>query len=234
VKEIQPDLEAKNIWRGELELLGPIGDELPVSLVAIGHTQHDGHLESISCIARDISEQRRLHAQLEHQAAHDPLTGLANRRHFYGYLDGALARARRATNSVVVVFIDLDDFKHINDRFGHDAGDDLLVTVADRLRAKCRVGDFVARFGGDEFAILCEQIADEPAASHVGARVMEAFDEPVRIGDLSVSVSASVGVAVGERDATEPHDLVRRADQAMYEAKRFGQGGYRVAACPSR
>ena len=223
-------LEEKGSWRGELDLSLPGGDDLPVSLVAIAHTSRDGIVDSISCIARDISEQRALHQQLAHLAHHDPLTGLANRRRFYDYVNAALDRNAHAdSGAIAVLFIDVDDFKQVNDTFGHQTGDDVLVAVADRLRASVRSADAVCRFGGDEFGVLCDTLRDDHDAKDVAERVLASLDVPITVGECDLSVSVSIGVAVGAGDSVDTPELVRAADRAMYEAKRNGKRRYTVA-----
>lgn len=220
--EVVGTLEDKSVWRGELELVSPTGDELPVSLVAIAHARADGQVDSISCIARDISEQRALHQHLAHQALHDALTGLPNRRRFYESVEHAVATSD-PERTVAVLFIDLDDFKQINDTLGHDAGDGVLVTVAERLRSAVRSADSVCRFGGDEFGVLCAGIRGDHEAAEVAARTLAALDAPIDLGGREVSVSVSVGVAVAEPGTGDGPALVRTADQAMYQAKRMGK-----------
>jgi diguanylate cyclase (GGDEF)-like protein len=159
--------------------------------------------------ARDRAEQA-----LRFQALHDPLTGLPNRREFLDQLSNDLALAPRC----VILFCDLDGFKNVNDRFGHGAGDELLVEVGRRLRACVRHDDVVSRFGGDEFLILLRDHApsDVPA---VRDRIAEALSRPITLRDEQVNIGASIGIAIasGESNAEA---LIRRADRAMYEAKR--------------
>ncbi|MDQ1627961.1 MAG: hypothetical protein QOI54_1705 [Actinomycetota bacterium] len=184
-----------------------------------------------------LADNRRLmlalhqrEAQLAHQAFHDPLTGLANRALFLDRAEQAVARHRREGTGVAVLFIDLDDFKNVNDRMGHSAGDALLVEVARRLRQALRAVDTVARLGGDEFAALLDANHDEPAT--VAGRLVEAMQPHASIEGVAVPVGASVGVAYVEqrRDPGEPaqrvtvSELVAAADRAMYMAKAAGKG----------
>ncbi len=159
-------------------------------------------------------------ARLAHQAFHDSLTGLPNRRLFFDRLAHALARTERSGRGVGLLFIDIDEFKSVNDTYGHAAGDKLLVAVAERLRDVVRQADTVARLGGDEFVILCEDTADpDGAPSGVLQRICGSLAEPCVIGahDIVVSVSSGIAVAAPHMDADT---LVRLADQAMYAAKR--------------
>jgi len=174
-------------------------------------------------------ENGRLYHQLREQALHDPLTGLANRSLFYDRVEHALARlARREEAIVAVLFIDLDDFKAVNDAFGHARGDRLLALVAERLRAAVRPADTVARLGGDEFALLLEVLSSTDEVLAVAERVRRSFEPPFELAGQPVSASASIGVAVrsagGANGDANGDELVQEADVAMYEAKQAGKG----------
>ena len=168
--------------------------------------------------------------QLRHQAFHDPLTGLANRLLFRDRLEHAAdLRARGLDHELTVLFLDLDDFKLVNDRLGHAAGDKLLVDVAERLRACLRKGDTVARLGGDEFAVLLQDDFEGP--DELGRRVIDAMEMPFQLGHSSAQITASVGVArlpVDSHGATISDRLLQSADVAMYAAKRTRKGSYVV------
>ena len=168
------------------------------------------------------TEQQRLD-ELSHQAFHDSLTELPNRALFADRLGLALARTNRRKAAVAVLFLDLDDFKPINDRFGHDAGDRLLKAVAERVRACVRPEDTVARLGGDEFTVLLEDIVDVRYAIGVAERIEEALREPFPIDGHEATVTASIGIAVSSGRESTPEDLMRNSDQAMYQAKRKGR-----------
>jgi diguanylate cyclase (GGDEF)-like protein len=168
----------------------------------------------------DLHQLRRHTEALTHRALHDGLTGLPNRELFEDRLEQALARARRRTVPLAVLFVDLDGFKQVNDVHGHEAGDEVLVEAARRLRALVRTADTVARYGGDEFTILAEDVGDEEAALHLGERVADELARPYSGG---LDVSASVGIAfTANPAATSPDGLIRRADHAMYRSKRPG------------
>ncbi|MGI9184001.1 MAG: putative bifunctional diguanylate cyclase/phosphodiesterase [Solirubrobacteraceae bacterium] len=178
---------------------------------------------------RDISERRRGEEQLAFLAYHDPLTGLPNRALVEQQLDLALARARRSESAVALMFVDLDDFKEVNDRLGHAAGDELLTGVAARLRGVLRDSDILARQGGDEFLVVLSDLneAPAPAAELVGAKLLGALREPFVVGSAQVRTGASVGVSLFPDDAADTETLLRHADAAMYRAK--GGGGARLA-----
>lgn len=167
---------------------------------------------------------RQREAELAHQAFHDPLTGLANRALFLDRLTQRIVRNARDGSGLVVLFCDLDDFKHVNDQVGHAAGDALLVAVADRLRGALRSADTVARLGGDEFAALLEPPFDEVA--EVAERLVDAVGRPLLVHGVEVPIEVSVGVAVVEQGATSPSAsaLLAEADRAMYAAKASGGG----------
>ncbi|HZP58048.1 MAG TPA: EAL domain-containing protein [Dehalococcoidia bacterium] len=178
---------------------------------------------------RDVTERKSLEQQLRHQALHDPLTQLANRTRFADRLGHALIRATRTGQLVAVLFMDLDNFKGVNDSLGHSAGDQLLTQVAERVQACLRPGDTVARLGGDEFAILLEDVAAVEDATAVTQRIFEHLEPPFRLEGKELIVRASVGIAVSAPgEATEADALLRDADVAMYVAKSHGKGRYEV------
>jgi diguanylate cyclase (GGDEF)-like protein len=166
-------------------------------------------------------DQQRI-AELSHRAFHDPLTSLPNRALLLDRIEHALARAERNPRAVAVLFVDLDRFKEVNDTLGHDAGDRVLVQVARRLRSAVRPGDTVARISGDEFVLVLEAIARGEDAERVAARVISEMHRPYRVEGQEVELGASVGIALGNESDLDPEDLVRRADLAMYRAKRAG------------
>ncbi|KGM13537.1 putative bifunctional diguanylate cyclase/phosphodiesterase [Cellulomonas bogoriensis] len=176
--------------------------------------------------SRVVDERRRLEEELRHRAMHDPLTGLANRTLTADWLEAALAR--EADSCVGVLFCDLDKFKEVNDRLGHEAGDELLVQVADRLRGCVRGGDLLARFGGDEFVIALDGVCDHAEVEQAGQRVVSALSGSFLLRGEPVEVTASIGGVLGSRRSAEPGALLRDADAAMYAAKGAGRGGVQV------
>ncbi len=178
---------------------------------------------------RDMTEQVRLQNELAHQAFHDPLTGLANQALFRDRLAMASARLARHGGMLAVMFIDLDDFKTVNDSLGHPAGDSLLVTVSERISSCLRPGDTAARLGGDEFAVLIDELHGPEDATGVAGRIVAVLQEPVMLSSTQVSAAASIGIAYGSA-ATGVDDLLRNADLAMYTAKAAGKNCYRAFA----
>jgi diguanylate cyclase (GGDEF)-like protein/PAS domain S-box-containing protein len=202
------------------------GSTFPVELTVTRVDGAEGEEPIFYAFVRDISERRRGEEQLAYLAYHDALTGLPNRLMVEQELDLALARARRAAGAVALMFVDLDDFKEVNDRLGHAAGDRLLTAVAGRLRAVLRSTDVLARQGGDEFLVLLSDLADEPAlaAESVGAKLLEALREPFVIAGTEVRTGASIGVSLFPVDGADTEALMRHADAAMYRAKAVGGG----------
>ena len=212
----------------------------PVGPIVIGFRHADGTMRDLQIIAtsllgdrsvrgivinaHDVTERRTLEQRLIHQASHDPLTGLPNRALFHRRLTAARERSVANETSFAVIFLDLDDFKIINDTLGHAAGDQLLRTVGDRLRAIARDDDMVARLGGDEFTIVIEELADLASATTFADRVISRLREPIPINGHDVLISPCLGIAIGRPDDPADHDLLREADIAMYEAKARGKG----------
>jgi diguanylate cyclase (GGDEF)-like protein len=180
-------------------------------------------------------ENARLYAQVRHQAFHDHLTGLPNRALLGDRLEHALARGRGPNPAMVaLLFVDIDDFKVVNDTFGHDVGDQVLVAVARRLQRLLRAGDTVARLSGDEFGILLEDLVRMEDAESSAARVVLAFQRPVEAAGRSIPISVSVGVNAGTSTTSSAEDLIRNADFAMYGAKASGKGQHRLYLAAER
>jgi diguanylate cyclase (GGDEF)-like protein/PAS domain S-box-containing protein len=174
----------------------------------------------------DITARKRAEARLVHDSCHDSLTGLPNRRHILEKIRAAAER-RHGEDGWAVIFLDIDEFKAMNDRHGHAGGDELLVTIAARLRASVRPGDVVARLGGDEFAILLEGIRGSSEVSRTAERILRAMEAPFVIRGRQVEVSVSMGVASGDSAGDDPDRILGRADAAMYQAKLEGKSRYR-------
>jgi diguanylate cyclase (GGDEF)-like protein/PAS domain S-box-containing protein len=201
-------------------------------LFEVQHTDllADEHVQGIVLNSRDVSERKEFEDQLAHQAFHDPVTNLANRALFSDRVEHALMRSQRGFPDIAVVFIDLDDFKTVNDSLGHAAGDQVLQEVARRLRIAVRPTDTVARFGGDEFSVLLEGVTDSSEAADAAARILHALEIPYEIDGKQVFPRASLGICLVNREdeAPEASELLRNADVAMYMAKRDSKGSYRV------
>jgi diguanylate cyclase (GGDEF)-like protein/PAS domain S-box-containing protein len=190
----------------------------------------DEHVRGIVLNGRDVSERKAFEDQLAHQAFHDPVTNLANRALFADRVQHAIMRSIRGGPAIGIMFIDLDDFKTVNDSLGHAAGDTVLQEVARRLQATVRPADTVARFGGDEFAILLDGVNDSSEAADVAGRMLSALERQFEVEGKHVYPRASVGICLvnNEFGATDAEELLRNADVAMYMAKRDSKGSYRV------
>ncbi len=221
-------LDATGRWRGDLRQRRADGTEVTVSSSVSVLADGSGVPMGLVAVNRDISDQHRE----RHNARHDALTGLPNRRVLAERLGEAVARCRRSRTTLAVLFLDLDGFKPVNDTHGHTAGDIVLTTVAHRLAATVRETDLVARLGGDEFVVVLEDVGGPDMVTQVVRRIRAAIAEPVPLGDTAVAVTATVGVAVTPTAAAplDSQALLDAADQAMYTAKHTGTGvGYALA-----
>jgi diguanylate cyclase (GGDEF)-like protein/PAS domain S-box-containing protein len=222
-----PDLDlAADVLVHEVPHTRPDGDERILQVSRRPLNSRDSGLGALVSIS-DVTDARQAERALRRRALHDPLTSLPNRYLFLDRLETAAARQRRYDGrGTAILFLDLDDFKQVNDGFGHETGDRLLREVATRLLSSVRATDTVGRLGGDEFAVVCEDAGLEEALL-VAGRILDAFEEPVRVGEDDHRASLSIGVALAP--PYELDELVRRADQAMYRAKQLGGGRIFVA-----
>lgn len=189
---------------------------------------YDPNIGGIVVNFRDITERKTFEERLSYQAFHDHLTDLPNRALFMNRLDHALVRAKRRDNSVAVLFLDLDNFKLVNDSLGHEAGDKLLLSVAERLRECLRDEDTAARFGGDEFTILLENITNASDAVWIANKIARVLSAPFVLESREMFVTPSIGIALGTSGYERPTDLLRNADVALYRAKSNGKATYEV------
>jgi diguanylate cyclase (GGDEF)-like protein/PAS domain S-box-containing protein len=214
--------------QAEFRLLAGDGSHRYVDVVATRVIEHDEPGFVLTC--HDVTERRALEQQLSYQAFHDSLTGLANRALFRDRLEHAIARSARTSTRFAVLFIDLDDFKDVNDSLGHAAGDAMLRQMTHRLADEVRDEDTVARLGGDEFAILLESITDEDEVETVANRIVRSAREPFSIGNSAISTGLSIGVAVADGTAASAEAVMRNADLALYEAKNLGKNRHALFA----
>jgi len=232
IRELVPSPIADQVGQGvdwtQISLLGKElmgkrkdGDVFPMEMSLREMLQGDS--VSYTGVVRDISARRRAEERIRHLAQHDPLTGLPNRFLFGDRLDAAIARAGRHQDRLAVVFIDLNDFKPINDDFGHAAGDQALVALAERLKKSMRKTDTVARIGGDEFVVILEEISGEEHVRGLAQKIMHAVIEPFEVDGQKLQISASLGIALFPDDTTSADQLVEFADRAMYVAKKSGK-----------
>ncbi len=201
------------------------GVEVPVEGRVLSWSYHPHRpLEVVHCFAEDVTARRAMEARLRHEALHDPLTGLPNRRLLMERLSAALERGRRCGGGTALLFIDLDRFKLVNDSLGHPVGDRLLTTVAERLRGVVGEADTVARLGGDEFAVLLDGAPGAEGARRTAESIQRALAAPVTLDGFEVFATASIGIAVSGAQADGPEALLRGADAAMHRAREDGPG----------
>lgn len=212
-------------WQGEVLTRRQDGSLywLAVSVSAI-HESGGSERYILSCL--DINELKQANTQMKQLALYDSLTGLANRRLFIDRLEQNVLSSRREQQRVALMFLDLDQFKRINDTLGHDAGDELLKTVAQRLKSCVRQRDTVSRLGGDEFTVLLTNIDDTISTTHIADKILKVLKEPVMLGKHEVIVSTSIGITIAPDDGLDADTLMKNADLALYKAKERGRDCY--------
>ena len=211
--------------RAEYRMLGRDGTEVWVRDEAYGMPDKTQSGRQVSQgLLVDITDRKRLESKLIHDALHDPLTGLANRVLLRDHVERALARRSRSGGTIGLLFIDLDDFKRINDSYGHVAGDQILVRVAQRFVGAVRAEDVVGRQSGDEFAVLLADVRDADEAIVCAERILGELRRPILLGAHSIVVGGTIGVAVTTGPGATAEDLLTQADAAMYAAKADGKG----------
>ena len=222
-------LLATGRWQGEVWNRRKDGDLYVqwMSAVRIGEVDAP---EGFVATMTDITSRKQTEEKLRFRANHDALTGLPNRRLFEDRLQSAIASALRHGERFALMLVDLDRFKGVNDRFGHLAGDALLVEVGRRLQRCVRASDTVARLGGDEFAVILGEVSGREDAVEVAARICTSMAEPFELGEGVAQIGASVGIALGPQDDADAEELQRRADAALYTVKHGGRGGFRFHA----
>jgi len=215
-------------WEGELRLMRRDGSRFPALVSNSPVIDDAGQVIGMIGVSVDISERKALEEQLLHQAFHDALTGLPNRNLFLDRTRHALALSGRFGQMVAVLFIDLDNFKIVNDSLGHAIGDQLLIVTGERITSCLRDGDTAARLGGDEFAILLENLSSIEDARSVARRLLDVLQRPLHLDGHEMFVTPSIGIAVGSTDSDLAEDLLRDADVAMYTAKRNGRARFEI------
>ncbi len=209
-------------------LISRDGDECPIEDSAAPIRAQDGALVGCVLVFHDVTEKHRLLEKVSWQAGHDALTGLPNRALLSDRINQAVAHAERSKRLLAVCFLDLDQFKPVNDRYGHDVGDKLLIETTRRMADELRGADTLARLGGDEFVILLTDLQQLAEAQQILQRVLTRVAEPYLLGDLCLEVTASIGVAIYPSDKVEPDMLLRHADNAMYQAKQDGRNRFHI------
>ncbi|MBW4559347.1 MAG: diguanylate cyclase [Trichormus sp. ATA11-4-KO1] len=210
-------------------LIAKDGREIPIGDNIAPIRDRNGQITGAVLVFQDITQRKQMEAQLLRNAFYDGLTALPNRVLFLDRLKQAIERSKRRTDyRFAVLFLDLDGFKGINDRFGHGMGDNFLVAIARRLESCVRSGDTVGRFGGDEFAVLLEEIKDVTDATNVAKRIQDTLGLPLSLNGHQIYTTASIGIALNSGGYDEPESLLRDADIAMYRAKKQGKARYGV------
>jgi diguanylate cyclase (GGDEF)-like protein/PAS domain S-box-containing protein len=225
IQERLKSASAGQSTRYELTLINQDGDERVLDLTNLPILV-DGDVQGIYGIAKDISDRKVYEAQLSYHASHDALTGLANRALFEDRLAHDFALARRHGHWLAVMFVDLDDFKPINDSLGHALGDKVLIEVSNRLAGGMRPGDTLARLGGDEFVVLLPDLTEEQQALQMAERLLALIAQPYCIDGLELHLTCSIGIAVGDGTLEHSMMLIQQADMAMYKAKQQGRNAY--------
>jgi diguanylate cyclase (GGDEF)-like protein/PAS domain S-box-containing protein len=241
IPALSPDEATWAAHRATLDSHLPFRDFEFARRLADGTTRHfsvsgeprfaaDGSFEGYHGVGRDVTDVALARERIASLAYSDPLTGLANRASLAPSLEQAVQRARRRSGKLAVVFLDLDGFKQINDLYGHDAGDGLLVDLAGRLRQHLRASDLIARLGGDEFLVVLEEVADLSPVEIVAKKLLAEAERPYAIAGRAATVTASIGISVFPDDAADAAALMKHADTAMYSAKQAGKNTYRFYA----
>jgi diguanylate cyclase (GGDEF)-like protein/PAS domain S-box-containing protein len=212
--------------RYEAERVGRDGKKRYVDVHYLPHVGQDGRVLGHFGIVHDITTRKQNEHLLEYLATHDQLTGLPNRNLLSEHMQLALSRGARAGYGIGVLFVDLDRFKYVNDTLGHDAGDRLLKSVAERFRTNVRGADMVARLGGDEFVVLMDELHDVQEAAALARKLLSVLHEPFPVDGHDLYVTASIGVAVSPGDGLDPASLLKHADVAMYRAKAQGKNDF--------
>jgi diguanylate cyclase (GGDEF)-like protein len=221
VEEVFPTLAASGLWSGSLGVVTTTGTEVPTRSTVRRH-RGPGGVERITWVARDVSTERAVYERLHKKVFEDELTGLPHRSIFLDRLDLALRRGPEHTSPVALIFVALDRFKEKNDRYGREVGDELLRAVADRLDASRRPADTVARWGGDEFVLMCDGLSGPEEAVDLAGRLVVAFEAPFPVSAGAVFLSASLGVATADAGETSTEELLSRAEAAGQLAKQRG------------
>ena len=215
------------VWRGIIIDRRKDGTLYTVDETITPLLNEHGSITHFIAIQQDMTLQSQQQEQERYLAYHDMLTGLPNRGHFIKLLEQEMLHAARAKEMFAVLFLDLDKFKPVNDTFGHDVGDRLLQAVAERLQSAIRKSDTVARFGGDEFAILLVGLLDMEVAITIACKLVSTLAQPFVIGEHKIHIGVSIGIAMYPADGKTQEELTRKADQAMYAAKQQGGNSYR-------
>ncbi|WP_422446682.1 diguanylate cyclase domain-containing protein [Endozoicomonas sp. ALB091] len=220
-------LEQGGTLKQSTELINVSRGRFPAEFNIAAIVNNRNAVQGAVFVFQDITERKQLEDQLVKMAKYDSLTGLANRTLFLEFLQSSMDRSDRYQNKTVVMFLDLDHFKQINDQLGHDAGDQLLTSVANRLEGCIRKVDLIARLGGDEFAVVLDDVRNPEDARTVANKILAALKEPHELGDVARKVGTSIGIALYPENGSDADGLIKAADEAMYVAKNEGRNDFR-------
>ena len=220
----QKCVDGKKALTYEEKLIFPGGEH--IWLTTLTPIMERDRVSNIVGSATDITERKKLELQLEKNANYDKLTGLPNRRLFFERLDSIVVESERDNSKFALLFIDLDGFKDINDNYGHEVGDEVLIVVGNRLLQCIRRSDIVARMGGDEFTIIIRNIEDKKIAENLVKKIHKVLQDVMNIDSIECKVNSSIGIAIYPDSGKDSETLLKNADSAMYEIKRNGKGGF--------
>lgn len=224
-KQMWEEIETKKLWQGRIINRSKSGEEIPVWNTIKKIDDNDGTVSYIA-VQTDLRPLEGSQKKIDFLAYHDPLTEINNRAHFEEYLLQALRRAKRNDEMLALLFIDLDRFKVVNDTLGHDVGDAMLIEIAQRLKSVLRESDFLARWGGDEFVVVLENISDPGDTVPVAEHILDAIKAPIIVNRYTLGTTASVGIALYPQNGDETSQLIKYADSAMYDAKEHGKNRF--------
>ncbi|QVY61992.1 sensor domain-containing protein [Cytobacillus gottheilii] len=220
-----PAAIANGHWKGETSILKSDGEQVPVSQMIVAHKSDNGRVEFLSTIAHDITERKELERVIEYQAYYDALTNLPNRRSLYKKVS-EIMNEMMEHKKAAVLFIDLDNFKDINDQFGHQTGDLILVRTAEQIKRCVGETTFVCRYGGDEFIVILENPDNVLEVKAEAVRILDSLQQPIALNGHTFQMTGSIGISMYPDDGTDVATLINKADHAMYEVKRDGKNNY--------
>ncbi len=226
-EDVWSELLAKGEWEGVFWNKRKNGEVYPHEATITAIKDEQGNTTQYASIFRDVTDRKRQEEQIKYLAFHDPLTDLPNRKLFFDRIEVELARAKREKEKLSIMFVDLDNFKKINDSMGHDVGDKLLKKMAGRLKKCIRESDTVSRLGGDEFILLLPNISDKAGVKKIAKKILAEAKAPILIGSHKISITASIGLSMYPKDGDGPDTLVKKADDAMYAVKQSGRNNYK-------
>jgi diguanylate cyclase (GGDEF)-like protein/PAS domain S-box-containing protein len=217
------DLHTKGSWTGEVSYTGNYNTEYWFSVTI---TKLDYEETYYLAILRDITTYKQDKEKHHYLAYHDSLTGLPNRHYFLNELKASLKKAKESNKPFALLFVDVDEFKEVNDQYGHHIGDELLIRISKRLKHTIRNHDLAARFGGDEFVLLIKNVTAKEPVINISKRILAALEQPISLNGHLVPVTVSIGISLFPEDAQTIEELLVYADQAMYQAKQGGKNAY--------